>query len=182
MARSLPPHVWSQIKTRAEAGERLVDLSRDYGVSESAIRSRSIRGKWLTPGRRRSKGESSENIERSNKNELSAARSENGHAANPPLASGERQPADTPATLASAADRLRRVIVESLPRLEATENPRELVTLIDSLRRIEGLDKGQPAGGLRLRAPRSIGRPAPLAPRPAPADPPADPPQGFRLE
>ena len=153
--RKLRRAVWDKIRRRAETGETAASLAREYGTSTAAIYKRSAREQWQTPGREAKAG--SGLVTRP-----VARAAETGLETRPVDNSAPRSPAEVQDLV---GNRLEQVILASLPAIETTGSPRELATLVDVFRKMRGLDgRNSAPTGPRLHAPRSIGRPAPLAP------------------
>ena len=146
-------------------------LAMEYGLRAASIHKRAYIEDWQTPSRGGPRGRKP--AARSEKNEQTVP---------PPGNGGNASKFDDPPAPRSPAEvqdlvgnRLEQVILASLPAIATTGSPRELATLVDVFRKMRGLDgRNSAPTGPRLHAPRSIGRPAPLAP-PAP-------PQVFEIE
>ena len=166
--RRLPPAVWARIRARAEAGERMAALAVEYGLKAATIHKRAYLEDWQTPSRGGPRGRKP--AARSKKNEQTVPPPGNGDASN--QAAFEAPPAPrSPAEVQDlVGNRLEQVILASLPAIATTGSPRELATLVDVFRKMRGLDRNSAPTGPRLHAPRSIGRPAPLAPPTAPQE------------
>ena len=166
--RRLPPAVWAMIRSRAEAGERMAALAVEYGLKAASIHKRAYVEDWQTPSRGGPRGRRPA-AARSEKNEQTVPPPGNGGNASNPAAFDDppRSPAEVQARV---GNRLEQVILASLPAIETTGSPRELATLVDVFRKMRGLDGRSAPTGPRLHAPRSIGRPAPLAPPAAPQE------------
>ena len=168
--RRLPPAVWAMIRSRAEAGERMAALAVEYGLKAASIHKRAYVEDWQTPSRGGPRGRKP--AARSEKNEQTVPPPGNGGNASNQAAFDDPPAPRSPAEVQDlVGNRLEQVILASLPAIETTGSPRELATLVDVFRKMRGLDgRNSAPTGPRLHAPRSIGRPAPLAPPAAPQD------------
>jgi len=167
--RRLPPAVWAMIRSRAEAGERMAALAMEYGLKAASIHKRAYVEDWQTPSRGGPRGRKP--AARSEKNEQTVPPPGNGGNASNQAAFDDPPAPRSPAEVQDlVGNRLEQVILASLPAIETTGSPRELATLVDVFRKMRGLDRNSAPTGPRLHAPRSIGRPAPLAPPAAPQD------------
>ena len=184
-ARRLTPELWLKVRRRIESGETAVSLAAQFGIPVPSIYKRSMRERWKTPAKlaKAERDAKEGRINKSRYDDTSAARAagsagplmERDNASNLHL-----QPtcnSDPPARMAPGdvqdlvGDRLEQVIIASLPEVGTTGSPRELATLVDVFRKMRGLDgRNSAPAGPRLHAPRSIGRPAPLAPPAAPQE------------
>ena len=138
-------------------------LAMEYGLKAASIHKRAYIEDWQTPSRGGPRGRKP--AARSKKNEQTVPPPGNGGDASNQAA--PRSPAEVQDLV---GNRLEQVILASLPAIETTGSPRELATLVDVFRKMRGLDRNSAPTGPRLHAPRSIGRPAPLAPPTAPQE------------
>ena len=169
--RKLRRAVWDKIRRRAETGETAASLAREFGTSAAAIYKRSAREQWQTPGREAKAGSGlvTRPVARAAETGLETRPVDNSACLPDLLAAIDS--GDLGAMQAAMVRLGQGMLREGLAGMAPPSTAREFATWYDIVRKAAGIDgRNSAPTGPRLHAPRSIGRPAPLAPPAAPQE------------